>query len=102
MSDHALKSLGELRDALSETYSETTAIKLWDRALSAEAELAIDPTYSDDQRKLVSKLRTALTELMSAHRDGLEAQLSPVLVAIGNLEASIKRGSIGEDGFPVA
>lgn len=95
-----LEILEELRGILSQEPTETLTISWWDRVLSVEASLAADPRTTEAERKLVSQLRAKVSDLILAFREGNNVHPSHASVTITALENSIKRRTVGEDGWP--
>jgi len=97
MSD-TLTLLSKLRGALSPGGSGDP----WELVKRIESSLDADPRYSKAERELVARLRSGVSDVLLAHREGLNPHNGLASVAITALESSLKKRTTGTDGWPLA
>ena len=91
-----LQILAELRKCLADADAQT-----WDLVERLGSSLEGDPRHSDYERTLVQRLRSGVTDLIAAKRDGFNLHTTNASVAITALETSIKKRTTGADGWPM-
>jgi hypothetical protein len=93
-----LELIGELRTALSTRSGDA----VWELVSLVDSSLDIDPRATQDERALVRRLKSSVSDLIAARRDGLNAETSPSTVVLTALESSIRRRTTGPDGWKMA
>ena len=89
-----IQIINDLREALAIADEKT-----WDLVERLAASLELDPHHSDYERSLVRRIRMAVTDDLLTKRDGLEPDTSNARVALGALQTSLKKRTIGT-GLP--
>ena len=90
-----LKLIDELRTVLGDRSGDA----VWDLVSLIDSSLEADPGSSSDERALVRRLKSSVSDLIAARRDGLNAELGQSNVILSALESSIKRRTTGPDGW---
>ena len=93
-----LDLIDELRTALGARSGDA----VWDLVLLIDSSLETDPGATQDERALVRRLRSSVSDLIAARRDGLNADVGSSSVILTALEGSIKRRTTGPDGWKLA
>jgi hypothetical protein len=91
-----LQILAELRTALPD------AKRAWLLVERLESSLDSDPRTSEYERGALARLKSSVSELIAAQRDGLNLHTSDASVAITALETSIRKRTTGPDRWPLA
>jgi hypothetical protein len=92
-----IQIISDLREALALADEKT-----WDLVERLDASLNLDPHHSDYERSLVRRIRMAVTDDLLTRRDGIEPDTSNARVALGALETSLKKRTVGTDGWRLA
>lgn len=93
-----LEILAELRNALSDAPDK----RAWELVERLDSSLDSDPRTSDYERKALARLKSSVSDLIAAQRDGLNPYTSTASVQISALESSIRKRTTGPDGWPLA
>jgi len=97
-----LELLAELRQMLSEQATPGDRGKWWDTVLLIESSLETDPRFSQQEKSLMTRLRSGVSDVIAAHNKNLNAQFSLATMPLTALETSVKRRTTGADGWPIA
>jgi hypothetical protein len=93
-----LERLARLRSSLVEPLTNEGVANLWPTVQLIESALS-----DEKERGLMRRVRSTITDVISAHRDGLPSPpVSSAVVAIGALDGYIRRRTTGVDGWPLA
>lgn len=92
-----LQLIDELRTALATRSGDA----VWDLVSLIDSSVETDPG-TQDERALVRRLKSSVSDLIAARRDGLNADPSQSSVILTALESSIKRRTTGPDGWKLA
>ncbi len=93
-----LELIGELRTALGARSGDAA----WQLVSLIDSSLETDPRATQDERTLVRRLKSSVSDLIAARRDGLNAEASVTTAIVTALESSIKRRTTGPDGWKLA
>ncbi len=92
----------ELIDQLHTALNEFDADTAWSAVQRIEGSLELDPRYSTSEKKLVEHIKSQVSDIIRAKREGLTPHIGSARATIGALATSIKKRTTGPDGWPLA
>lgn len=96
-----LSLITDLKRVLTPSASSRDAKRWWTLVQLIESSLDLDARYSKTERQLVSQLKSGMSEVIAARRDGLNPVYSLAFAPLYALENSIMRRTTGTDGYPL-
>lgn len=93
MDDLAL--IAEIRTALSNLNMQAA----WSGVQSLESTLERDPNYSHHEKQLIRQLRSQVSDVIAAKRNGLNPHTGSASATLTAVESSIRRRTTGADGW---
>jgi hypothetical protein len=96
MSQGDLAMISEIRAML------VRAADAWPLVTRLESSLEGDPRHSRAEQEMIQRLRSQISDLILAEREGLNVHTSAASVTLTALEGSIKKRTTGADGWPLA
>lgn len=96
-----LALIAELQKILTPATSNADAKRRWELVQLIEGSLDSDARYSKQERQIVANLKSGVSNVIAAHRDGLNPVYSLALIPLYALNDSIMRRTIGLDGWPM-
>lgn len=98
---NTLERLQSLRGSLSESAGQDDFERWWTEVQFIESDLESDPrrTAADDAN--LARLKSGVSDLILAIREGLNPHLSIATVPLTALENSLRRRGFGPDGWPL-
>lgn len=74
----------------------------WPLVTRLETLLESDPRHSPAEQDLIRRLRSQISDLIAAEREGLNLHPSAASITLTALETSIRKRTTGADGWPLA